>query len=173
MHNPGQDAFSPVSQLRLDSRRSLLQFAPQDVKSVSCEVSREPAVKGSSTQDSSGVESVNKIPVGILGAQELWGRSLSSCLRITPGLRFARWQPSERSAGKRYGEAVAWKLPVPIPRRLLKSPLRNVSPISTAGSPSPALTLRWRGRLKNHSPALDTGSSPTPRTIGWTPMSLC
>jgi aspartate-semialdehyde dehydrogenase len=56
-----------------------------------------------------------KIPVGVLGATGAVGQRFVQLLADHPWFDLAVVAASERSAGKRYGEACSWKLDVPMP----------------------------------------------------------
>jgi aspartate-semialdehyde dehydrogenase len=60
----------------------------------------------------------NKIPVSILGATGLVGQRLVRLLENHPWFEVADLVASDRSAGKRYGEAVRWVTPGAIPEGL-------------------------------------------------------
>lgn len=56
-----------------------------------------------------------KIPVGVLGATGAVGQRFVQLLAQHPWFDLVVVAASERSAGKRYGEACSWKLDVPMP----------------------------------------------------------
>lgn len=58
---------------------------------------------------------MNEIQVGVLGATGTVGQKFISLLDGHPIFSVSEVVASERSAGKRYGEAVSWKQPTPIP----------------------------------------------------------
>ena len=60
-------------------------------------------------------ESGDRIPVAVLGATGAVGQRFVSLLDGHPWFRVTALAASERSAGKRYGEAVNWFLEKPIP----------------------------------------------------------
>lgn len=57
-----------------------------------------------------------KIPVAVLGATGLVGQRLVAMLADHPWFELAAVTGSERSAGRRYGESVRWRLPGDPPR---------------------------------------------------------
>lgn len=59
-----------------------------------------------------------KIPVGILGATGLVGQRFIQLLARHPWFEVTAVAASERSAGKRFGDAAHWLLPTPIPDRV-------------------------------------------------------
>ncbi len=61
---------------------------------------------------------MDKLKVGILGATGTVGQRFVQLLEDHPWFEVAYLAASERSAGKRYGDACAWKLPTPMPERV-------------------------------------------------------
>jgi len=59
-----------------------------------------------------------KIPVGILGATGSVGQRFIELLANHPWFEIAVVAASERSAGKRYGEAVKWLMASPLPKKI-------------------------------------------------------
>lgn len=57
----------------------------------------------------------DKIPVAILGATGSVGQRFVELLSRHPWFELAALAASERSAGKRYGDAVNWLMPTPLP----------------------------------------------------------
>lgn len=60
---------------------------------------------------------MKKIEVGILGATGMVGQRFVSLLEHHPWFEVAWLGASERSAGKRYADAVSWRLDEPLPAR--------------------------------------------------------
>jgi aspartate-semialdehyde dehydrogenase len=58
---------------------------------------------------------VAKIDVGVLGATGMVGQQFVSCLEHHPWFNVSWLAASERSEGKNYTQAAAWRLPKPIP----------------------------------------------------------
>ena len=58
---------------------------------------------------------MTKIDVGVLGATGMVGQQFVSRLEHHPWFNVAWLAASERSEGKRYAEASAWRLPTPMP----------------------------------------------------------
>src|SRR5437762_2729831 len=58
---------------------------------------------------------MTQIDVGILGATGMVGQQFIALLANHPWFRVAWLGASERSAGKAYRDACAWRLPVPLP----------------------------------------------------------
>ena len=73
-----------------------------------------------------------KIPVGILGATGIVGQRFVQMLEHHPWFEVAWLAASDRSEGRRYGEATRWRLRTSIPDRVAKM---TVSPASPEGAP--------------------------------------
>ena len=73
-----------------------------------------------------------KIPVGILGATGVVGQRFIQLLAGHPWFEVAWLAASDRSEGKKYEDAVRWRLKTPIPEHVRKMP---VSPAGTEGAP--------------------------------------
>ena len=92
-----------------------------------------------------------RIPTAVVGATGIVGQRLVRMLEAHPWFRLAEVAGSERSAGRRYGEAVAWgagegppapaaELEVLGPGAALRSPLvLSALPSSAAKETEPAL----------------------------------
>jgi len=50
----------------------------------------------------------DRIPTAVVGATGIVGQRLANLLEAHPWFRLAEVAASDRSAGRRYGEAVAW-----------------------------------------------------------------
>src|ERR1700751_3904290 len=74
----------------------------------------------------------NKIPVGILGATGIVGQRFVQMLEHHPWFEVAWLAASDRSEGRRYGEAARWRQRTSIPDRVAKM---TVSPASPEGAP--------------------------------------
>jgi aspartate-semialdehyde dehydrogenase len=74
----------------------------------------------------------NKILVGVLGATGIVGQRFLQMLEHHPWFEVAWLAASERSEGRRYAEAVRWRLKTPIPARVSSLP---VSPATPEGAP--------------------------------------
>jgi aspartate-semialdehyde dehydrogenase len=70
--------------------------------------------------------------VGILGATGMVGQRFIQLLENHPWFEVAWLAASDRSSGKRYGEAVKWKLDTPLPERIGQM---RVSPATPAEAP--------------------------------------
>lgn len=70
----------------------------------------------------------SKIPVGILGATGVVGQRLLSLLEQHPWFEPVWLAASDRSRGKRYGEATHWRLNTPMPERFAGLPLSEAVP---------------------------------------------
>jgi aspartate-semialdehyde dehydrogenase len=62
----------------------------------------------------------NKIPIGVLGATGSVGQKFIQLLDDHPFFETVQVMASEKSAGKRYQDAVNWFLPTPIPNKVSK-----------------------------------------------------
>jgi aspartate-semialdehyde dehydrogenase len=70
--------------------------------------------------------------IGILGATGMVGQRFIQLLENHPWFEVDWLAASDRSSGKKYGEAVRWKLDTPLPERIAAMP---VSPATPAGAP--------------------------------------
>ncbi|MGQ9897409.1 MAG: aspartate-semialdehyde dehydrogenase [Acidobacteriota bacterium] len=66
--------------------------------------------------------------VGILGATGIVGQRFIQLLEQHPWFTVTAVAASDRSEGKRYGDAVAWKLPTPLPARIAEMTLAPCRP---------------------------------------------
>ncbi len=71
--------------------------------------------------------------IGILGATGMVGQRFIQLLENHPWFQVTWLAASDRSSGKRYGEAVRWKLDTPLPAHIAAMP---VSPATPEGAPS-------------------------------------
>ncbi len=71
-----------------------------------------------------------KIPVAILGATGAVGQRMVSCLSSHPWFEIVQLMASERSAGKRYCDAVQWLLSEPIPSHIAEMFVSGSNPHS-------------------------------------------
>ncbi len=74
----------------------------------------------------------SKQPIGILGATGMVGQRFIQLLENHPWFEVAWLAASDRSSGKRYGDAVRWKLDTPLPDAIADLP---VSPATPEGAP--------------------------------------
>ena len=72
------------------------------------------------------------LQIGILGATGMVGQRFIQLLEHHPWFEVAWLAASDRSSGKRYGDAVRWKLDTQLPRRIADM---QVSPAEPAGAP--------------------------------------
>jgi len=80
-----------------------------------------------------GVDTMHsKQKVGILGATGMVGQRFIQLLENHPWFEVAWLAASDRSSGKRYGDAMRWKLDTPLPDAIANMP---VSPASPDGAP--------------------------------------
>lgn len=69
-----------------------------------------------------------RLPVGILGATGAVGQRLVAHLADHPTFEVTRLMASDRSAGRRYGDACAWRLPGAIPGSLAELEVTTAAP---------------------------------------------
>ncbi|MFN7966133.1 MAG: aspartate-semialdehyde dehydrogenase [Acidobacteriota bacterium] len=69
-----------------------------------------------------------KVAVAVLGGTGLVGQRLIHLLADHPWFELIEIGASERSSGKSYRDAVAWKLPTPIPAAAALLPVKRVDP---------------------------------------------
>ena len=74
----------------------------------------------------------NKTPIGILGATGMVGQRYIQLLENHPWFEIAWLAASDRSSGKKYGEAAKWRLDTPLPRRIAEM---TVSPAEPRDAP--------------------------------------
>jgi aspartate-semialdehyde dehydrogenase len=74
----------------------------------------------------------NKYPIGILGATGMVGQRFIQLLENHPWFEVAWLAASDRSSGKKYGDAAKWRLDTPLPERIARM---TVSPADPAGAP--------------------------------------
>ena len=70
--------------------------------------------------------------IGILGATGMVGQRFIQLLERHPWFEVAWLAASDRSSGKRYGDAAKWKLDTPLPKHIAEMP---VSPATPEGAP--------------------------------------
>ena len=73
-----------------------------------------------------------KYPIGILGATGMVGQRYIQLLERHPWFEIVWLAASDRSSGKRYGEAAKWRLDTPLPERIARM---TVAPAEHAGAP--------------------------------------
>jgi aspartate-semialdehyde dehydrogenase len=74
----------------------------------------------------------NKYPIGILGATGMVGQRFIQLLERHPWFEVAWLAASDRSSGKKYGEAAKWRLDTPLPERIASM---TIAPAEPAGAP--------------------------------------
>jgi aspartate-semialdehyde dehydrogenase len=74
----------------------------------------------------------NKYPIGILGATGMVGQRFIQLLENHPWFEIVWLAASDRSSGKKYGEAAKWRLEFPLPERIANM---TVSPADPASAP--------------------------------------
>ncbi|HEV8482452.1 MAG TPA: aspartate-semialdehyde dehydrogenase [Blastocatellia bacterium] len=70
----------------------------------------------------------NKIPVGVLGATGAVGQKFVKLLENHPWFELTELAASDRSAGKKYSEATAWRQYTPIPEHLKDRLVKSCDP---------------------------------------------
>lgn len=70
----------------------------------------------------------NKIPVGVLGATGSVGQKFISLLADHPWFEITEVAASERSAGKKYKDAVNWILSTPLPEKIANMEVKHCKP---------------------------------------------
>jgi aspartate-semialdehyde dehydrogenase len=73
-----------------------------------------------------------KYPIGILGATGMVGQRFIQLLENHPWFEVAWLAASDRSSGRKYGDAARWRLDSPLPDRIARM---TVSPAEPAGAP--------------------------------------
>src|ERR1035437_2545926 len=73
-----------------------------------------------------------KYSIGILGATGMVGQRFIQLLENHPWFEVAWLAASDRSSGKKYGEAAKWRLDTPLPERIARM---TVQPADPAGAP--------------------------------------
>jgi aspartate-semialdehyde dehydrogenase len=71
---------------------------------------------------------MSALPVGILGATGMVGQQFVALLANHPWFRVAWLGASQRSAGKPYREAAAWRLPAPLPEEVAQLVVNEAAP---------------------------------------------
>src|SRR4029450_7041780 len=71
---------------------------------------------------------MTSIDVGILGATGMVGQQFIALLAKHPWFRVAWLGASERSAGKAYRDAAAWRLPSPLPDEVARMSVDAATP---------------------------------------------
>jgi aspartate-semialdehyde dehydrogenase len=74
------------------------------------------------------MNSTNKIPVGILGATGSVGQKFIQLIENHPFFEIVQVMASDKSAGKKYKDAVSWFLPTPIPEKVSNLLVDNCVP---------------------------------------------
>src|SRR5579863_6363773 len=74
----------------------------------------------------------SKYPIGILGATGMVGQRFIQLLENHPWFEVAWLAASDRSSGKKYGDAARWRLDTPLPERIARM---SVSPAIPDGAP--------------------------------------
>jgi aspartate-semialdehyde dehydrogenase len=70
------------------------------------------------------------IEVGILGATGMVGQQFIALLAAHPWFKVTWLGASERSAGKAYRDACAWRLPSPLPADVARLQVQNAAPVN-------------------------------------------
>src|SRR6185503_5963101 len=78
--------------------------------------------------DRRGHSMTEKIPVAVLGATGAVGQKFITLLADHPWFEIAALAASERSAGKRYGDAVRWIDAIPLPPHIASMEILQCEP---------------------------------------------
>lgn len=70
----------------------------------------------------------NKTPIGILGATGMVGQRYIQLLENHPWFEIAWLAASDRSSGKKYGDAAKWRLDTPLPKRIAEMTVSAAEP---------------------------------------------
>lgn len=95
-------------------------------------VRRLPAAHAGSLVHWKGQAMKIKTPIGILGATGMVGQRYIQLLENHPWFEIAWLGASDRSSGKKYGDAAKWRLETPLPQRIAEM---TVSPADPKGAP--------------------------------------
>jgi aspartate-semialdehyde dehydrogenase len=74
------------------------------------------------------IKDSGKIPVGILGATGMVGQKFVELLSNHPWFEIVALAASERSEGKKYGEAIRWMMAAPLPPDLFNTTIQPCHP---------------------------------------------
>jgi aspartate-semialdehyde dehydrogenase len=74
----------------------------------------------------------SKYPIGILGATGMVGQRFIQLLENHPWFEVAWLAASDRSSGRKYGDAAKWRLDTPLPERIARM---TISPAEPTGAP--------------------------------------
>jgi aspartate-semialdehyde dehydrogenase len=74
----------------------------------------------------------SKYPIGILGATGMVGQRFIQLLENHPWFEVAWLAASDRSSGRKYGDAARWRLDTPLPERIARM---TISPAEPAAAP--------------------------------------
>src|SRR3954451_2369917 len=74
----------------------------------------------------------SKLPIGILGATGMVGQRFIQLLENHPWFEITWLAASDRSSGKKYGDAAKWRLDTPLPERIARM---TISPAGPTGAP--------------------------------------
>jgi aspartate-semialdehyde dehydrogenase len=90
-----------------------------------------------------------KIPVAVLGATGSVGQKFISLLSNHPWFEVKMVAASEKSSGKKYGEAINWILNEPLPERIGKLEVKNCKPEKNIGVAFSGLDSSVAGDIEN------------------------
>ena len=113
------------------------------------------------------------INVGVLGATGAVGQRFVQLLAAHPWFSLTTLTASGRSAGRRYGDVVDWRLDAPFPDAVGDLVIAPTDPKSLGDCDIvfSALPAESRERSRRPAPGRGSGSSRTRHPTGWTPTS--
>ena len=114
-----------------------------------------------------------RIEVGVLGATGMVGQQFIRLLADHPWFKPAWLAASERSEGRRYLDAAAWRLGGPPPQVLSSAIVESCTPGAGPQLVFSALDAGPRRRSSPPSPAQATSWSATRAAFGWIRTCRC
>ncbi|MFZ0395803.1 MAG: aspartate-semialdehyde dehydrogenase, partial [Terracidiphilus sp.] len=81
----------------------------------------------------------NKTPIGILGATGMVGQRFIQLLENHPWFEVAWLAASDRSSGRKYGEAARWRLDTPLPERIARMTVSPADPAPASSGSVPKI----------------------------------
>ena len=112
-------------------------------------------------------DTMSTIPVGILGATSMVGQQFIALLANHPWFRVEWLGASQRSEGKAFRDAAAWRLAKPLPDHVANRTSRPPRRAARRSWCSRGSIRRWPVKSRAPSPKPATSSSATRATIGW------
>lgn len=116
---------------------------------------------------------MDSIDVGILGATGMVGQQFIALLAHHPWFKVAWLGASERSAGKAYRDATAWRMAAPLSEGVARMGVDAATPGRAPRLVFSGPIRRSPARSSRLSPKPATSSSATRGTTGWKPPCPC